>query len=65
MELIRSSLTGKENDIHLRYAIDEKPTKYTSFSGKTYYASDYDWRELIYQMAVDYFDHNHDDDYEI
>ena len=24
-----------------------------------------DWREIIYQMAIDYYKHNHDDDYEI
>jgi hypothetical protein len=24
-----------------------------------------DWRELIYLMAVDYFAHNHDDDFAI
>ena len=24
-----------------------------------------DWREIIYQMALDYMEHSHDDDYEI
>ena len=49
----------------MRVAIDEKPEKYVSFNGITYTSSDWDWRELIYQMPVDYFDHNHEDDYEI
>ena len=40
--------------IHLRYAIDKKPEIYTSLSNKqTYTSKKYDWRELIYQMAVD------------
>ena len=59
----KSSLTGKDNDIHMRYAIDEKPTKYRSFNGILYTTDKYDWRELIYQMAIDYYDHAHDDDY--
>ena len=61
----KSVLDGKENDIHFRYAIDEKPTIYKTFAGKIYTTQHYDWRELIYQMAKDYYDHNHDDDYEI
>lgn len=44
--------------IHLRYAIDQTPTRYYSYSKKKTYESTeiggpYDWRELIYQMAVD------------
>ncbi len=61
----KSTLESQDNDIHMRVAIDEKPEKYVSFNGITYTSSDWDWRELIYQMAVDYFDHNHEDDYEI
>lgn len=60
-----SKSTGKDNDIHMRIAIDEKPEIYTSFNGTTYTSDEWDWRELIYQMAQDYYDHNHDDDYEI
>lgn len=30
---------------------------------KKYSTSDYDWRELIYQMALDYFGHNQESDY--
>lgn len=51
--------------IHIRYAIDKKPTKYTSLSWTSlsginypsteYTIKDYDWRELIYQMATDYY----------
>ena len=60
-----SALESKENTIHMRVAIDEKPEKYVAFNGIIYTSNDWDWRELIYQMAIDYFDHNHDDDYEI
>ncbi len=51
----RTSLTGVEIPIHARYAIDKKPTSYTTLGGKTYTSDVYDWRELIYQMALDYF----------
>lgn len=61
----KSSSEGKENSIHLRCAIDEKPELYKAFDGTIYSAADWDWRELIYQMALDYYNHNHDDDYEI
>lgn len=50
--------------IHLRYAIDKKPTSYTSpYQEKAWNSSMCDWRELIYQMAQDYMGHNQDDDY--
>jgi len=45
--------------IHLRYAIDRKPRIYYSLLEKKCYTSNleyygqYDWRELIYQMARD------------
>lgn len=47
--------TSSEAEIHLRYAIDDKPTEYASLlDNKTYVASEeVDWRELIYQMARD------------
>lgn len=61
----KASSDGKENSIHMRCAIDEKPQIYTNFKGKTFSADEIDWRELIYQMALDYFNHNHDDDYEV
>lgn len=61
----KANLQGEENAIHLRCAIDEKPEKYTNFEGKTFLASQWDWRELIFQMALDYYAHNHDDDFEI
>lgn len=48
----------REIPIHLRYAIDVKPKIYYSYSKKKLYISreyggQYDWRELLYQMAVD------------
>ncbi len=61
----RNNRTGKDNQFHLRCAIDEKPEKYVAFDGTVYTTEDWDWRELIYQMALDYLDHNHDDDFEV
>lgn len=61
----KANSVGKENAIHMRVAIDEKPEKYTNFKGVTYTDQEWDWRELIFQMAQDYYDHNHEDDYEI
>ena len=54
---------GGEVAIHTRYAIDKKPNKYTSFSGITYTSDQYDWRELIYQMALDYQKYNQTSNY--
>lgn len=51
----RTSPNGAEIPIHARYAIDKKPTKYTTLGGEEYTSDKYDWRELIYQMALDYF----------
>lgn len=58
------TVDGIEMPIHLRYSIDKKPISYYSLSKqKMYYASGekptedaryVDWRELIYQMALDY-----------
>lgn len=50
--------TSREIPIHLRYAIDYKPEFYYSYSQKKLYVTEkyggqYDWRELLYQMAVD------------
>ena len=82
----RKGAGDAELPIHARYAIDKKPTKYTSISviqndeinevnemrnefpelypgtddkytqtGKEYTDAEYDWREIIYQMALDYY----------
>lgn len=99
----RTTLSGAQVPIHLRYAIDQKPIQYTSIkvdmsegsadkaaidaynnkygtnlSGQesiTYISADSyatssetiycDWREVIYQMALDYYKYNHLDDFEI
>lgn len=115
----RKTAAGAEIPVHLRYAIDTKPTYYKTFprldgyeekqydndsfnnrketvyikndkneyeayppeSGvlfhedKIYYIEkytqfeftidDYDWREIIYQMAKDYYKHNTEDDFEL
>lgn len=70
----RKTIAGSELDIHMRYAIDNKPEQYTTLrDGKTYISSDKtyiddnniycDWRELIYQMALDYRKYYHDDSF--
>ena len=82
----RSAVSGAQIPIHLRYAIDKKPTKYTTIAVdseevKSYnskYGTDlqrqesveyttlqYDWREIIYQMALDYYKYSHLDDFEL
>ena len=45
----RKSISGQDLPIHVRYAIHKKPMEYNGYS-----TDDYDWRELIYQMAKDY-----------
>ena len=87
---VRESI-GRSNPIHMRYAIDIKPTQYTTIDttdviaqnlideynskydtvleyqySKTYNNTDWDWRELIYRMAQDYFKYAHIfDDFEM
>lgn len=71
----RTTVSGGEVPIHLRYVIADKPTYYRSITvpegivingkavtpqvGVEYSASTLDWREIIYQMAKDYFQYNH------
>ena len=51
----KKTASGAELDIHMRYAIDKIPTTYFSLlESREFNSSEYDWRELIYQMALDY-----------
>lgn len=71
----KTSASGIELDIHMRYAIDKKPDSYTTIPwyeedgvtlkkpSKTYTVNEYDWRELIYQMALDYRQNYHNDNF--
>ena len=63
-----------EIPVHFRYAIDRKPTYYCSYDNKRYISEEHkdankegfntvDWREIIYQMAVDHLQHNQDRDF--
>lgn len=72
----RKSISGTSLPIHVRYAIDKKPSKYISPYGeydedtrtwtpKEYSTADWDWRELLYQMALDYYAHNQDEDFAV
>ncbi len=64
-----SGLSG-EIPIHYRLAIEKKPTYYrsafrTDDGGKAleFSSENYDWRELIYQMAVDYSKYRDEDEF--
>ena len=74
----RKSATGDDLPIHARYAIDKKPQTYMSLdwyqtndegsvtlkeAGQLFTTSEYDWRELIYRMAIDFYRHNEETDY--
>lgn len=50
----RNGADGSIIAIHARYAVDKKPVSYVTLAGKKYQDSEWDWRELIYQMANDY-----------
>ena len=81
----RKGITGAAIPIHMRYAIDKKPTSYTTIrvekkdvdaynkkystllkpqESTTYSITDYDWREIIYRMALDYNKYNFLNDFE-
>lgn len=50
--------TAGELPIHMRVAIQKKPVYYKSVcTGIEYTVNDYDWREIIYQMAKDQNDY--------
>lgn len=61
---VRKSINSDiEVPIHMRYAIDKKPSRYKSYEGNLYRSEDWDWRELIYQMAKDYINYNKKEDF--
>ena len=65
----KKTATGLEVPIHARYAIDRKPEYYIyvtenyseKYPNKTHKIVD--WREIIYQMALDYYHYNQEDDF--
>lgn len=60
----RSSADGKDVPVHARYALCKKPKRYVSpWQNRTYEVSNFDWRELIYQMAEDHLAHQTEVDY--
>ena len=62
----KTAINGDKLPVHLRYAIDTKPVYYKTYKGdKIYKIEDWDWREIIYQMALDYYQNNQKDDFEI
>ena len=71
----KTTVSGNETPVHLRYALDKKPIRYINYEGDIYSTNDdnelfigqihCDWRELIYQMASDYMKHNKDDDFTV
>lgn len=75
-----------EIPIHMRYALDIRPKRYTTISvqdseleeynkkynlslkgqtSQSYESDTVDWREIIYQMALDYRKYNHLDNFEL
>lgn len=69
---------GRQDPVHMRYAIDTKPVYYKTIDGRIYISDKtifdqlksgilnfVDWREIIYQMALDYFKYGTEDDFEI
>ena len=66
----RKSIDGTTTPVHIRYAIDKKPTYYKNFAGQIFCTEDQgkypqyicDWREIIYQMALDYRQFYYDND---
>lgn len=71
----KTTVSGNETPVHLRYALDKKPIRYVNYEGDIYSTNEdnelfigqiyCDWRELIYQMASDYMKHNKDDDFTV
>lgn len=59
----RTSISGTDIPIHMRYALDRKPQQYKAYDGIVYDDATYDWREIIYRMAIDYFNHHDEDDF--
>lgn len=57
--------SGNEIPIHFRYAIHNKPKYYYSYYQQREYTTseECDWRELIYQMAIDYQKYSHKEDF--
>jgi hypothetical protein len=60
----RQSLSGQSIAVHMRYALDKKPVYYKNLAGTEFTIKDWDWREIIYQMALDYTSHTNDDELE-
>lgn len=73
----RKGISSEPITVHMRLAIDEKPDYYRAFDGTVYYSDSdtkepqtaftkkikCDWREIIYQMALDFYAHNQEDDF--
>lgn len=61
----RTAASGVKVPVHLRYALHRKPTLYINYDKELYHSTEYDWRELIYQMAQDYLKHGQEEDFTI
>ena len=71
---VRKTASGAEVPIHARFAIHKKPEYYKNWKDQIFVSKEYkenvenafihDWRELIYQMAEDYFAHNQEIDFQ-
>lgn len=54
----RKTVNDVEVPVHYRYAIHKKPEYYKNIAGEEFSNKDWDWREIIYQMALDYYQYN-------
>lgn len=59
----KKGISGGNIPIHVRYSIQEKPKNYKNYEGINYSTEEYDWRELIYQMAKDFYKYNGKNDF--
>lgn len=70
----KKGITGVDIPIHMRYSLNRKPEYYKNYLEEVYVSESYpyeiesgyhlvDWRELIYQMAQDYYEHHDEDDF--
>ena len=59
----RKTVNDVEVPVHYRYAIHKKPKYYKNYEGVEFTDDKWDWREIIYQMALDYYQHGEEDDF--
>ena len=59
------TVSGDEDEKALQNYNQKYQTNISTQTARTYSTQDYDWREIIYQMALDYYKYNFLDDFEL